>query len=145
MARQAAAEADRLARLELREAEAALPHARKMPRPNSPASALTAETRLAAAAADVDKLAAELAETLAQAERTQQELAALPEPGPARAALGAARVAVSQARRDEVEAQGTIDRLTQENQSRRDAWGRSSWRSGRGAAAPMARYGSARP
>jgi len=110
-ARQAAAEADRLARLELREAEATLALARKMEAGLSH-QALTAETRLAAAAADVDKLAAELAETLAQSQRTQQELAELPEPGPARAALDAARVAVSQVRRDEVEAQGTIDRLT---------------------------------
>ena len=132
VARQAAAEADRLARLELREAEATLAHARKM-EAGLAHQALTAETRLAAAAADVDKLAAELAETLAQAERTQQELAALPEPGPARAALDAARVAVSQARRDEVEAQGTIDRLTRENQSRRERLGsieleERSWR-----------------
>ena len=132
VARQAAAEADRLARLELREAEATLAHARKM-EAELAHQALTAETRLAAAAADVDKLAAELAETLAQAERTQQELAALPEPGPARAALDAARVAVSQARRDEVEAQGTIDRLTRENQSRRERLGsieleERSWR-----------------
>ena len=132
VARQAAAEADRLARLELREAEAVLAHARKM-EAGLAHQALTAETRLAAAAADVDKLAAELAETLAQGERTQQELAALPEPGPARAALDAARVAVSQARRDEVEAQGTIDRLTRENQSRRERLGsieleERSWR-----------------
>jgi chromosome segregation protein len=130
--RQAAAEADRRARLELREAEATLAHARKM-EAGLAHQALTAETRLAAAAADVDKLAAELAETLTEAERTQQELAALPEPGPARAALNAARVAVSQARRDEVEAQGTIDRLTRENQSRRERLGsieleERSWR-----------------
>jgi chromosome segregation protein len=122
VARQAAAEADRLARLELREAEATLAHARKM-EAGLAHQALTAETRLAAAAAEFDKLAAELAETLAQAEKTQQELAALPEPGPARTALDAARVAVSQARRDEVEAQGTIDRLTRENQSRRERLG----------------------
>ncbi len=132
VARQAAAEADRLARLELREAEATLAHARKM-EAELAHQALTAETRLAAAATDVDKLAAELAETLTEAERTQQELTALPEPGPARAILDAARVAVSQARRDEVEAQGTIDRLTRENQSRRDRLGsieleERSWR-----------------
>ena len=132
LARQAAAEADRLARLELRETEATLVRARKM-EAELAHQALTAETRLAAAAADVDKLAAELAETLTQAEMTQQELAALPEPGPARAALDAARVAVSQARRDEVEAQGTIDRLTRENQSRRERLGsieleERSWR-----------------
>ncbi len=119
VARQAAAEADRLARLELREAEATLAHARKM-EAGLAHQALTAETRLAAAAADVDKFAAELAETLEQAEMTQQELATLPEPGPARAALDAARAAVSQARRDEVEAQGTIDRLTRESQSRHE-------------------------
>jgi chromosome segregation protein len=132
VARQAAAEADRLARLELRETEARLAHARKM-EAGLAHQALTAETRLAAAAAEFDKLAAELAETLMQAERIQQELAALPEPGPARAALDAARAAASQARRDEVEAQGTIDRLTRENQSRRERLGsidleERSWR-----------------
>jgi chromosome segregation protein len=132
VARQAAAEADRLARLELREAEATLAHARKM-EAGLAHQALTAETRLAAAAADLDKFAVELAETLAQAERTRQELAALPQPGPARAALDAARVAVSQTRRDEVEAQGMIDRLTRENQSRRERLGsidleERSWR-----------------
>ena len=132
VARQAATEADQLARLELREAEARLAHARKM-EAELAHQALTAETLLAAAAADVDKLAAELVETLAQAEKTQQELAALPEPGPAGAALEAAHVAVSKARRDEVEAQGTIDRLTRENQSRRERLGsieleERSWR-----------------
>jgi chromosome segregation protein len=130
--RQAAAEADRLARSELRAKEAALADARKI-EAGLAHRALTAETRLAAAAADVDKLAAELAETLAQAERTQRELAALPEPGPARTALDSARAAVSQARRDEVEAQGTIVRLTRENQSRRERLGsidleERSWR-----------------
>jgi chromosome segregation protein len=131
-ARQAAAEADRFARSELHEAEAALAQARKM-ETGLAHQVLTAETRLAAAAADVEKLAAELAETLAQAEMSQQELAALPEPGPAHTALDAARVAVSQARRDEAEAQGKIVRLTRENQSRRERLGsidleERSWR-----------------
>jgi chromosome segregation protein len=130
--RQAAAEADRLARSELRAADAGLAEARKM-EAGLAHQALTAETWVAAAAADVDKLTAELAETLAQAERIQQELVALPEPGPARVALDAARTAVSQARRDEVEAQATIVRLTRENQSRRERLGsieleERSWR-----------------
>jgi len=130
--RQAAAEADRLARSELHAADAGLAEARKM-EAGLAHQALTAETRVAAAAAGVDNLAAELAETLAQAERIQQELVALPEPGPAREALDTARATVSQARRDEVEAQATIVRLTRENQSRRERLGsieleERSWR-----------------
>ncbi len=80
--------------------------------------ALTVETRLAAAAEAVDKLAADLAETRAQSEETRHELAALPESGPARAALDAARVALSQARGDEAQAQGAIDQLDREGKSR---------------------------
>ena len=80
--------------------------------------ALTVGTRLAAAAETVDKLAADLAETRAQSEETRHELAALPESGPARAALDAARVALSQARGDEAQAQGAIDQLDREGKSR---------------------------
>jgi chromosome segregation protein len=118
VARQAAAEADRLARLELREAEASLARARRM-EAELAHQALTAETRLAAVAEIVDKLAAELAETRVQSQATRHELAMLPEPGPARAELDAARATVSQARRDEAEARGTIDQQTREGKSRR--------------------------
>ena len=118
-ARQAAAEADRLGRLRLREAEAALTRARATEAELAHRT-LTVETRLIAAADAVAKLAAELGETLAQAEETRRELAALPEAAPERAALEAARAAVSRARRDEAEAQSAIDRLAQEGKSRRE-------------------------
>ena len=118
-ARQAAAEADRLGRLRLREAEAALTRARATEAELAHRT-LTVETRLIAAADAVAKLAAELGETLAQAEETRCELAALPEAAPERAALEAARAAVSRSRRDEAEAQSAIDRLAQEGKSRRE-------------------------
>jgi chromosome segregation protein len=49
---------------------------------------------------------------------TQSELAALPEAGPVRAALDAARTAVLQTHREAAEARAAIDRLTRESQSR---------------------------
>ena len=136
-ARQAAAEADRLARERLREAEAVLVRARTA-EVELERRVLTGETRLAAATDAVDQLAAESAETRAQREEARYELAALPEPGPARAMLDAARAVVSQARREEAEARSAIDRLTREGKSRRErlssiALEERSWRSRAGA------------
>ncbi len=117
--RQGAGEADRLARHQGREAEAALTRARAA-EAELTRRALTTETRLAAAAGDLEKLAADLAETTAQGAAAERDLAALPDPKSARAALEQARAAAVEARRREAEARAANDRLTQETARRRE-------------------------
>ena len=93
-ARQRAAEADRLRRSELRTAEAAAAAARSA-EAEIARRALLMETRVAGAAAAIEAVAADLAETRAQDEETERELAALPDPALARAALDAARLGLA--------------------------------------------------
>jgi chromosome segregation protein len=114
-----ASEADRLARLELRDAEAALARVRAA-HAELAQRALTAETRLAAAAELLEKLTADLSETSAQAVETEQDVAALPEPALGRAALDQARAAAAEARRHEAEARAEADRLANEALHRRE-------------------------
>ena len=77
-AREAAAEADRLARLRLREAETALATARTAAAELA-GRALAIETRLNGAADTVAKLAADLAEARTQGEEIDRDLTGLPE------------------------------------------------------------------
>src|SRR5438270_188941 len=65
---------------------------------------LTTQTRLAAALDLLEKIGADLAETKAQAEEVDGDLAALPEAKTARAALEQARAAAAEARRREADA-----------------------------------------
>ncbi len=116
-ARQAAENAERHARSRLSEAEAALARARAA-EAELTHRALVAQTRLAAAGEAVDRLAAELAEMRAQLADVAGELAALPEPGPARTALDRARATVAELRREHAEARHAIDRAAREQQSR---------------------------
>jgi chromosome segregation protein len=111
--RQEATEADRLARAQLRDAEAALARARAA-EAELTRRALTTETRLAGAVEIREKFDADLAEIGTQAEETQRDLAALPEPVSVRTALDRARVAAGDARRREADARAAIDRLTHE-------------------------------
>ncbi|TMJ57279.1 MAG: hypothetical protein E6G90_03370 [Alphaproteobacteria bacterium] len=115
--RRQATEAERLARAELRTAEAAAAAARAA-EAEIARRAITDEARLAAAAAALEALAADLAEVRAQAEETDRELAALPEPTLARAALEAARAAAVEARRRESDARAALERLGREADAR---------------------------
>jgi chromosome segregation protein len=116
--RRQATEAERLARTELRAAEAAAATARAA-EAEIARRAVTDEARLAAAAAALEALATDLAEVRAQAEETDRELAALPEPTLARGALDAARAAAIEARRRENDARAALERLTREAEARR--------------------------
>jgi chromosome segregation protein len=144
--RQEAAEADHLARLQLRTAETAVAAARAA-EAEIARRALVAETRLAAAVAASEALDADLAETRAQAEETERELAALPEPALARSALDAARAAAVEARRRESDARAALERLTREAEARSARLSaieieERSWRKrGEGAAAQRASLG----
>jgi chromosome segregation protein len=141
--RQQASEGERLARMELRDAEAALGRAR-----NAEAEltrrALTMETRLAAAVETLNKLEADLTETATQAEETEREITALPDSAAARAALEGARATAAEARRREANARAEIDWLSQEAARRRERLGSidledRSWRKrGEGATAQRA-------
>jgi chromosome segregation protein len=115
--RRQATEAERLARAELRTAEAAAAAARAA-EAEIARRAITDEARLAAAAAALEALAADLAEVRAQAEETDRELAALPEPTLARAALESARAAAVEARRRESDARAALERLGREADAR---------------------------
>jgi chromosome segregation protein len=110
-ARQEATEADRLARIQLRDAEAALAHARAA-EAELARRALTTETRLVGAVDILEKVGADLAETQAQAEEAERDSKALPEPNSARAALDHARAGVADVRRREAEARAALERLT---------------------------------
>jgi chromosome segregation protein len=81
---------------------------------------LTTQTRLAAALDLLEKIGADLAETKAQAEEVEGDLAALPEARSARAALDRARAAAAEARRREADARAAIERLTHETARRRE-------------------------
>jgi chromosome segregation protein len=116
--RREANEADRAARRQLRDAEAALAQARA-DETEFARRQVDTETRLAAAFEMLDKLHIDLAETEAQAEQTRRDLSTLPEPGQTRAVLDKARIAAAEARRDEAEARAAIERLSQEANTRR--------------------------
>ena len=81
---------------------------------------MTSETHLAAAGEILDKLGADLAEAQAQSERDERDLAALPDPASPRAALDQARAAAIELRRQEADARGAIERLTQDAARRRE-------------------------
>src|SRR5439155_3454962 len=116
--RRQAAQAERRARTELRTAEAPSAAARAA-EAEIARRVITDEARLAAAIAAVAALATDLAEVRAQAEETDRELAALPEPTLARAALDGARAAAVEARRRESDARTALERLTREAEARR--------------------------
>ena len=117
--RQQATEAGRSARQMLSDAEVALTRARAEEAAISRRE-LTTQTRLAAAVDLLDKIGADLAEAKAQADETDQELAALPEARSARVALDQARTAAVEARRREADARAAIERLTHEAARRRE-------------------------
>jgi chromosome segregation protein len=116
--RRQASEAERLARTELRTAEAAAAAARAA-EAEIARRAVTEEARLAAAVEALEALAADLAEVQAQAGETGRELAALPEPTLGRGALDTARAAVVEARRRESDARAALQRLDREAEARR--------------------------
>ena len=111
--RQQASEAEKLARHQLRDAEAALARARAA-ETELTRRALTTETRLAAAVEILGKIEADLAETMARAEEAECELATLPDPAATRAAREEARAAAGEARQRDAEARAEIDRLSHE-------------------------------
>jgi chromosome segregation protein len=117
--RQQATEADRVARLQLRDAEAALARARAA-EAEITHQALTTETRLAAAVDLLDKMTADIAETCAQAEEAERELAILAKPELVRGSLDEGRTAAADARREEADARSSIERLTHEAARRRE-------------------------
>jgi len=117
-ARQRATEADRLMRSKLRTAEAAAAAARSA-EAEIARRALMMETRLAAATAAIEAVAPDLAETRAQDQETERELAALPDPAVARAALDATHHATVEARRRESDARAALDKLSREVEARR--------------------------
>jgi chromosome segregation protein len=117
--RQRATEAGRSARQALSEAEAGLARARAAEAEISRRE-LTTQTRFAAASDLLDKIGADLAETKAQVEEVEGDLAALPEARSARAALDQARAAAAGERRREADARAAIERLTHETARRRE-------------------------
>jgi chromosome segregation protein len=117
--RRDAAEADRVARVQLREAEAALAQARAA-ETELAGRALATETRLEAVAETVAKLAPDLSAARREAEETARRLAALPQTDPAAAAIEAARAAAAEARRADTEARAAIGRLRQQREFRRE-------------------------
>jgi len=117
-ARERAAAADRLNRSELRTAEAAAATARSA-ETEIARQALMMETRLTAAVAAIEAIADDLAETRAQDEDTERELAALPDPVVARAALEETRLATVEARRRESDVRATLDKLNRDAETRR--------------------------
>ncbi len=117
--RQEATEAGRSARQALSDAEAGLARVRAEEAEISRRE-LTTQTRLAAAVDLLEKIGADLAETKAQIDEVEGELAALPEAKSARAALEQARVAAAEARRREADARAAIERLAHETARRRE-------------------------
>jgi chromosome segregation protein len=117
-ARERAAEADRLKRSELRTAEAAAAAARSA-EAEIARRALLMETRVAGAAAAIEAVVADLAETGAQDEETERELAALADPALARATLDAARRTTVEARSRESDARAALDKLSRDFEARR--------------------------
>src|SRR5262249_59209105 len=93
------------------------------PRPpgaDATGGARATKTRLAAAAALQKKPTADLAETTAQSEEVQRDLADLPDPKSARTALDGVCAAAVDARQLEAEARAAIDRLTHRAATRRE-------------------------
>jgi chromosome segregation protein len=117
--RQQATEAGRSARQALSDAEAGLARARAQGADISRRE-VTTQTRLAAAIDLLEKIGADLAETKAQAEEVEGDLAGLPEARAACAALDQARAAAATARRREADARAAIDRLNHEAARRRE-------------------------
>jgi chromosome segregation protein len=112
-----ASEAEGRARAEMREAETALAQATKV-ETEITRRALGVEAQLAAIADRLDRIAADLAETKAQAEETERAIAALGQPSAsAGATVEPARAAALQARRDEADARAETDRLARSLQS----------------------------
>ena len=117
--RQRATDADRAARIRLRDAEAALTRERAA-EADLARRAMTTETRLAALLETLDKLHADLAETEEQAAEAERDFEELAEPASARAALDRAREAAAEARRREAEARAMIGRFDHEAALRRE-------------------------
>jgi chromosome segregation protein len=117
--RQHATEAGGSARQALSDGEAALARARAEEAEISRRE-LATQTRLAAASDLLEKIGADLAETKAQAEEVEGELAVLPEAKSARGALDQARAAAAEARRREADARAAIERLTHETARRHE-------------------------
>src|SRR5262249_5124564 len=95
--------------------------------------ALIMETRLAAATAAIETVSSDLAETRAQDDETERELATLPDPAVTSMALAAARLAAVEARDRERDARTALDKLARDAELRRTrllAIGleQSSWR-----------------
>jgi chromosome segregation protein len=80
---------------------------------------LAAETRLAAVAETVERLAGELAELDEHTAEAERSLALLPDPGLARTALEAARGQALAARRRDSEARAILDGLARDAETRR--------------------------
>jgi chromosome segregation protein len=118
-ARQAAVDADRAARSQLRAAEGSAAAARAA-EGEIARRAVTAETRLAAIVDTIDRLAADMAETVSQFEETERALADLPDLTLTGTALDTARADAAEARRRESDARAAIDRLRREADARRE-------------------------
>src|SRR5579883_1688008 len=114
-----ATETERRLRLQVQEAETALSRARAA-ESELARRALTAETRLEAAADTVAKLTADLAAAQQEAAEIARRLAELPQATPVAATLEEARAAVGRARAAETEAQAGISQLRQESRFRRE-------------------------
>jgi chromosome segregation protein len=117
--RQQAIDADKLSRLQLRDAEAALARARAV-EAELARRALTTETRRAGAVDMLGKANSELAETCADLEEAERSLAALAGPTPLRRELDKARASAADERRSEAEWRAAIDRLAHHSASRRE-------------------------
>ncbi len=116
-ARREAAEAERQAREQLAEAEAALARDRAA-EAEIARRTLSAQAQLAALDDRLEKIVADLAETRAEAEETARAVSALSEPSaPADPALDTARAAAIQARREEAETRAEVERLARAAQS----------------------------
>jgi chromosome segregation protein len=117
--RDQAAEALRLAQNRQRETAAEFAAARAT-EATLARQALSAESRLAALDEAAARLAADLAAVAAAVEESERDLASLPAPAVLRTILEKARAAASEARRDEAEARGAVERLTQAAEARRE-------------------------
>ena len=117
--RQRAGEADRQARQQLRDTDAALTKARAA-EAELTRRALTTQTRLSAVLEMLESISADLAETSAQADEVERDRSGLPDPGLVRAELDRARAIAVDSRRREAEARAGIDVLAGEAARRRE-------------------------
>jgi chromosome segregation protein len=108
--RQQASDAERRARQELHDVEAALAKARAA-ETELTRRALTTQTRLAAAVESLERIGADLEEATAMSEQLERELASLPDPELGRTALDRARTGAAEARTREAEARASVARL----------------------------------